>query len=192
MKYVFDFDETIVDDYWFVHVNGFLKQLGREPIKSLDEMKTRFYADGEVFTTPEELHGFEEHLQKQTPYVGMEPRPKSAEVLKRLNDNGGVLIATAVWPISGDYVAKECNEKKRFINRFLPFLDTEKQIRFGNNKSVLSGFSMTDDAMTNLTGKFDRKLLYTAHHNKNITNGELEPLCITRVNDWYDIGEILN
>ena len=192
--HIFDFDEVIVDDYWFEHVNSFLKSIGRPSIKSRDELTSRFYAEENVFTDEDEYSEFAKYLEKQTPYENIEPRPYSCDVLKGLSDSlrDDVLIATALPDLlSKDYRNKEAYQKKRFVEKYFPFMDTGKQLLFIQDKSQLSGYSMTEDAISNLAGDFDKKLLYTAHHNKNISYGELANKGIIRVNDWYDIGKEL-
>jgi|GEM_PF-5542327 len=188
--HVFDFDEVIVDEYWFEHVNNHLVKLGREPIASINQLKDRFYPETEVFTDPAELQGFLDYFRKQEPYKGMSPRPKCARVLERLNLRDNVLIATAMPNELGrEYVLKEMTAKKRFVQRELPFLNTENQLLFTNDKRLLSGYSMTDDVLHNLDGEFSKKLYYTAHHNKYFTPIDQD---IIRVENWQEIGEVLN
>ena len=47
-----------------------------------------------------------------------------------------------------------------------------------------------DDKIENLTGG-DIKILYTAYHNKSISDEELKKLGIIRAKDWLDIKRIL-
>ena len=50
--------------------------------------------------------------------------------------------------------------------------------------------NLIDDRISNLEGA-RTKLLFTAYHNKNISNTDLSQDGIIRVNNWYDIENIL-
>jgi len=191
--YIFDFDETIVDDYWFEHVNTYLRKLGRKPITSHLELTSRFYAEEEVFTDPNELKAFWAFLEKQQLYKNSKPREGAWTTLYNLNKNNDVLIATAVPTLlSKKFQEKEASAKMRFIQSNFPFLNIEKQLLFINDKSKLSGTSITDDALSNLKGNFDKKLLFTAHHNRNETQSTLDDRNVQRVNNWREVAEALD
>ena len=190
--HVFDFDETIVDDYWLEHVNVFLVKLGKSPVRSHAELTSRFYAEEEIFTDPAEFQEFVKFFEKQTPYVNTKPRDGSFATLSDLNHGRDVLIATALPDIlSKEYQQKEACYKKRFVQKEFPFLDADKQLIFTRDKKLMSGTSITDDTLSNLAGNFKKKLLFNAHHNVNFDLETLAEKDVTRVYNWREIGDIL-
>ena len=72
--------------------------------------------------------------------------------------------------------------------RNYPFLPSKNFI-FTNDKSIIKADIRIDDKLGNLTSGI--KLLYPAHHNKDISDIELSKKEIIRVNDWYNIEDIL-
>lgn len=61
---------------------------------------------------------------------------------------------------------------------------------FVGNKSILKSDVKIDDKIENLVNG-EIKILFTAYHNKNISEEELKKVGIIRANDWIDVKEIL-
>lgn len=66
-----------------------------------------------------------------------------------------------------------------------------KQFIFMRRKQLLNADIMIDDKLTNFGEHIDKKLLFTAYHNKGIDNSELSKQNVTRVNSWYEIADLL-
>ena len=60
-----------------------------------------------------------------------------------------------------------------------------------NNKDMLEADIRIDDSISNLKGKAEKKILFTAYHNKNITDDKLEKEGVIRANSWREIEKIL-
>ena len=71
----------------------------------------------------------------------------------------------------------------------LPYI-TPFQYIFLYDKSLLNIDIKIDDKPDNLTN-CERKILFNAWHNNNLTEDELNKLGIERVNNWYEIKEKL-
>jgi len=67
---------------------------------------------------------------------------------------------------------------------------TPKNFVFLVDKSVLNCEIRIDDRIDNLDGA-KRKLLNTAYHNKDISNGVLQQYGIERAEDWLDVKRLL-
>ena len=62
---------------------------------------------------------------------------------------------------------------------------------FISNKELLDADIRIDDSPNKLKGEARLKLLFTAYHNKNMTDEELKENNFVRVNNWNDIEKIL-
>ena len=97
--------------------------------------------------------------------------PDCYEVLKKLNEHYNLKYKY-------DYLRKE-----------LDFLNPRSFI-FTADKSVVDCDIKIDDKLENILGA-DTKLLFTAYHNKTLSNEELEEKNVIRVNGWKDIEKLL-
>lgn len=79
--------------------------------------------------------------------------------------------------------------KFEFLVKFFPFLDPNR-FTFQTNKSIFDCHIKIDDKISNLDNA-EMKLLYTAYHNKTISDAELKEKGIIRVYNWKDIENIL-
>lgn len=80
------------------------------------------------------------------------------------------------------------NKYKYLVNEF-PFLKPDNFI-FTTRKDLVKCDIKIDDRIENLKGDCE-KLLYTARHNKHVTDVELKKLGIKRVNNWEEIESYL-
>ena len=88
------------------------------------------------------------------------------------------------------YEIKELGSNKYdFLIKNFPFLDPMNFV-FVGNKSILKSDIKIDDKIENLVNG-DIKILFTAYHNKNISDEELKNQGIIRAKDWLDIKKIL-
>ena len=80
-------------------------------------------------------------------------------------------------------------QKFDFLKNNFPFIDPSR-FTFQSNKSLLNCDIKIDDIVRNLKNA-EMKILYTAYHNKNISDEELKLKNIIRANNWKDIEKIL-
>lgn len=114
----------------------------------------------------------------------------AVSVIKELNEKYEVFIGTSfifreIVNDSGIFV----KNKYDFLMKNFPFLNPMNFV-FVGNKNILKCDIFIDDKIENLAGG-DIKILYTAYHNKNISDEELKKLGIIRAKDWLDIKRIL-
>lgn len=113
------------------------------------------------------------------------------DTLYKLNEKYDLNIVTA-YNTKNDIIQNlgfHINNKIEFLNKYLPFLDTE-QIHFVNRKDLIKAEVKIDDKLENMNGD-NLKLLFTAYHNKNLTDDYLKSVNAVRVNNWQDIANIL-
>ena len=116
--------------------------------------------------------------------------PNCYEVLELLNEKYELYICTSyIWRESVETGGINVRNKYEFLYKALPFINPTQYI-FTTNKTIIDFDIRIDDSMKHLA-KGETKLLYTAYHNKNITDEELNNKGIIRVNNWSDIKKIL-
>lgn len=86
--------------------------------------------------------------------------------------------------------ANHLRNKFKYLRENLPFISPNQYI-FTTNKEIIDCDIKIDDRLSNLSGKADKKLLFTAYHNKEITKQELDKQNIIRVDSWKQIKDIL-
>ena len=113
------------------------------------------------------------------------------EVMEKLNKKYDLYIATAyVFRDAPQVSGKTLNDKYNFLCKKFPFIDPHKFI-FISNKDLLDADIRIDDSPKKLMGKARLKLLFTAYHNKNMTDEELKENNFIRVNTWKEVENIL-
>ena len=111
-------------------------------------------------------------------------------VLKELSEKYDVYICSAyIYRDDISFSAKLLKYKFEFLYKNFSFLNPSHFI-FCDNKSILNFDIKIDDKLDNLIGA-ETKILYTAYHNKNISDEKLKESNIVRVNNWIDIKNIL-
>ena len=112
------------------------------------------------------------------------------EVLEKLNKKYDVCICSAYVFNEGlekSYI--HLSNKYKYLLKEFSFLKPHNFI-FTSRKDLVKCDIKIDDRIDNLTGNCE-KILYTARHNKNISDEELKKLGIKRVNNWKEISEYL-
>lgn len=79
--------------------------------------------------------------------------------------------------------------KYQFLYKKLDFINPRNYI-FTADKSVVNCDIRIDDKPINLEGA-ETKLLFTAWHNKDLSEEKLKNNGMIRVNNWKEIGKIL-
>lgn len=175
-----DMDEVITDGGFLYLVNKY-----GNTNYTLDDIKNYYMQD--LVENKEEFFKF---FVTQNQYDYCRLLPNVVEVLKYLNAYYDIYIGTS-YIIKE--IPKECGivllQKHDFLYNNLPFISPEKYI-FINNKSLLNCDVKIDDKLDNLKNA-KIKLLFTAYHNKDLSEEYLKKLGVIRVNDWLEIKDIL-
>ena len=94
------------------------------------------------------------------------------------------IVTSYLWKDKIDSSANNLKNKYNYLKEKLPFIDPSKYI-FTTNKQLIKGDISIDDKLSNL--HTNKKILFTAWHNKQIPKKDLNEEGITRVNTWEDI-----
>lgn len=170
-------DNCITDPLILEYINEF-----KNANYKLDE-QTDFYLQNLVTRNKEQFWKF---LNEKNLYENAELKDNCYEALKELNEIYDIYIVTSyLWKdgmidASGNNLANKYN----YLKEKLPFIDPSKYI-FTTNKQLIKGDISIDDKLSNL--HTNKKILFTAWHNKQISKKDLNEEGITRVNTWEDI-----
>ncbi len=116
--------------------------------------------------------------------------PDCYEILKELSKYYKIYICTDyIWREIIEYAGNNLKNKYNFLYNKLDFIEPKNFI-FVGDKSVVNCDIKIDDKVNNIEGA-KTKLLFTAWHNKDLTDDELKKQNIIRVNNWKEIATIL-
>lgn len=116
--------------------------------------------------------------------------PDCYEVLQELSKYYKIYICTDyIWREIIEYAGNNLRNKYNFLYSKLNFIEPKNFI-FVGDKSVVNCDIKIDDKVNNIEGA-KTKLLFTAWHNKDLTDDELKKQNIIRVNNWKEIASIL-
>lgn len=183
-RILIDMDDVICQGGFIYHINNFL---GTNYMQS--DMKDYYMQD---IIPKEKFEEWNIYISEQNIYKeGNAFLANAREAIEKLCRCYDVYIVTA-------YIFKDCKEKsgKHLFNKFewlckeFPFIDPYNFI-FSCHKELIEGDIRIDDKLSNLEGRGETKLLFTAYHNKNITDNELLKKGVLRVNGWGDIEKLL-
>lgn len=182
-KLIIDMDDVITEKGFIRMINEFLgtnytqEDSGSYYINDLipkEKMNEwiEFYSNKNVYDYANIIEGAKKSLQK-------------------LNEKYDLYIATAyVFRDAPQVSGKTLNDKYNFLLKNFPFIDPHKFI-FISNKELLEADIRIDDSPKKLLGKARLKLLFTAYHNKDMSDEELKENNFVRVNGWKEVEEIL-
>lgn len=147
-----------------------------------------YYA--ESLLTREQLIEYRKYFKEHNVYDYCTLAPHCKEVLMKLMLYYDIYIASKYYSDLDKRIFPELIPHKcEAIMKELPFIP-QKNFIFINDKSLINAQVRIDDSIDNLKGS-GLKLLYSAYHNKDISNIELNKKEIVRVNDWLEIENIL-
>ena len=176
-----DMDNVITDGSFLDLINEFLKT----NYKLLD--LNNYYLQELIDDRKEEFWNF---VKEKNFYEGAELFDGCYEVLEKLNQVYDVYIVTAyLWNDTIDLSGNNLKNKYYYLREKLPFIPPEKYV-FTTNKNLMYFNIRIDDKIENIE-KGDVKLLMNAWHNKKLDSKYLEERGIIRVNNWYEIENIL-
>jgi len=116
--------------------------------------------------------------------------PDCYDTLKELSKIYEIYICTDyIFREIIEYAGNNLKNKYEFLYKELDFIKPQNYI-FTADKSIINCDIKIDDKLENIKGA-KTKLLFTAYHNKNIDDKELDKEGIVRVNNWKEIGNIL-
>lgn len=180
MKIMVDMDDVIVKGGILYLLNDFLKTNYKE-----DDFKDYYVQD----IIPNKKEFFDYFFKKNMYDYGV-LCDGVKEALEYLNKKYDVYICTSyIFREYPERCANILSQKFEFLIRELPFLDPKKFI-FLSDKSLVKADVRIDDRIENLSGD-SKNILFTAYHNKNISDEELEEKGIIRVQNWNEIINVL-
>jgi len=123
-------------------------------------------------------------------YENTYPLDNCYEVMKSLNEKYELYICTSyIWRDAEDAGGTNLRYKYEYLMETFPFIKPSQYI-FTTNKSIIDFDIRLDDSIHHLSGG-EIKLLYTAYHNKNISDTLLQRDGIERADDWLDVKKLL-
>ena len=178
LKLMTDMDDVIT-------TGGFLRLINEFLDTNYTEENVSGYFQQELIPK-DKLNDFFSFFKTKNMYDYCELTDGVVEVLEELNHYYDVYVGTS-------YLFKEIKDESGFVllNKFnflvknFPFLDPYKFV-FSGDKSVLQFDIKIDDRIDNLINT-QRKILFTAYHNKDLEDFNLEKQNIERAKDWYDV-----
>ncbi len=182
-KLVIDLDDTITEKGFIRMVNEFLGTNYEQ-----EDSGTYYIND---LIPKERMEEWVKFFEGRNVYDYANIIEGAKETIKKLTEKYDVYIATSfVFRDKPEISGKIAYDKFNFIIKEFPFLNMRNIIMI-NNKDMLEADIRVDDSMKKLKGDAEQKLLFTAYHNKNISDDELSEEGITRVNTWNEIEKIL-
>lgn len=177
---VIDMDDTITSETLTEIINEYMNTNYKD-----DDFSTFYKQD----VIPDKENFFKYFLTKNEYDYG-KINKDAVQVIKQLNEKYDVFIGTSF--IFKEIVSESgilVKNKYDFLIKNFPFLNPMNFI-FVGNKSIIKSDIKIDDKIENLING-DVKILYTAYHNRNISDSELKKLGIIRANNWLEIKKIL-
>lgn len=182
-KIMVDMDDVICDGGFLSLVNQFLKTNYK-----IEDIKTYYISD---LIPKEKYQEWGEFFNVKNVYDYCEMIQDTYEVLEKLSKKYEIYIATDyIFRDNKEYSANMLKNKFKWLYKKLPFIDPHNYI-FTANKQIINCDIKIDDKLSNLKGNAETKMLFTAYHNKTITEEELKQEGAIRVNGWKDVEKIL-
>jgi len=181
-----DMDDVMVNCAMLVRINEHLGTAYQDQDETIPYYRQEIILDG-----TERNKFFTDIFPNMYYYKDVAIKENAREILQKLNEKYELYIVTDFCIPGHSYLgAKIIPDKFKILTSEFPFLQPE-QFVFIRSKKLLTGDIMIDDKVSNLSPHVSQKLLFTAWHNKNISDAELFKQGITRVNNWSDIASKL-
>ncbi len=119
------------------------------------------------------------HATRRRFFRDLKPIENSINVLKKINEQHDVYIASAAMQFPNSL-----EEKSDWLDEHLPFIPWQNRILCGH-KHILKGDILIDDRSYNLKNFDGRGILFTSPHNVHTEGFE-------RANSWLELGEKLS
>lgn len=177
-----DMDNVITDGVFKEYIEEFYgKKLDLEEIKAYTYVQE---------ATKENSRDFWEFVKEKDFYADAPLFEGCYEVLEKLNKKFDLYIVTSyLWNETIDLSGNNLKNKYYYLREKIPFIGPEKYI-FSTTKKLMNFDIRIDDRLGNLVGA-ETKLLFSAWHNRDISEEELKRENVIRVDNWFDILNIL-
>lgn len=176
-----DMDNVITDSLFLDFINEFLGTNYK-----WNDFKTYYLQD----IIKDKKEEFWNYVKDRNFYEGAMLFEGCYEVLEKLNKKYEIYIVTAyLWNDVIDISGDNLRNKYYYLREMLPFINPNRYI-FTTNKNLLKFDIRIDDRLDNIEGA-DTKILFTAWHNRYLSDDKLKEKNVIRVNSWYDIEKIL-
>lgn len=182
-RIMIDMDDVICDVDFLSIINQFLKSNYKK-----EDLKSYYMQD----LIPKERYSeWQEFFLTVNIYDTATFIPNAYEVMEKLSKKYELYIATAyIFKDNEHYSAYSLKNKFEWLYENIPFISPDNYI-FTTNKEIINCDIKIDDRLLNLSGDARIKMLFTAHHNKAVTEKELRENGAIRVNGWREIEELL-
>lgn len=182
-KLIIDMDDVICG-------KGFIKMVNEFLGTDYEEKDAGSYYINDLIPQ-DKFDDWVEYFTNKNAYDYVDLSENVQEVMKELNKKYDIYIVTAfVFRDAKEFSGSHLKNKFDYLRKNLPFIEPEKYV-FTTNKDIIDADIRIDDSMKKLNGKAEMKLLFTAYHNLNITDEELEREGMIRVNNWNEVKELL-
>ena len=182
-RIMIDMDDVICDGGFLALVNQFLNSDYKK-----DDIKTYYIQD---LIPKERYKEWTEFFNRKNVYEYVEFLKDAYEVMENLSKKYELYICSSyIFRDNEEYSAKNLMNKFEWLYKNIPFIPPENYI-FTSNKEIIDCQIKIDDKLSNLSGNAQKKLLFTAYHNKDITDEELKNNGARRVESWKEIEKIL-
>lgn len=173
-----DLDDVLAIDHYLSRLNDFL---GTN--YTYNDINSYYVED---VLTKEQLIKYREYAKTHDVYNYAEIAKYSREALMELMIEYEIYICSSFYSeMDKKIFPYSLPAKCDFLMKNYPFL-TSKNFMFLNDKSMLDVDVRIDDKLENLKGN-GIKLLYSAYHNKDISDLTLRDENIIRVDNWIEI-----
>ena len=166
-----DMDEVIADavaEHLVRYNRDFGEQLTRQ------DLHGKFLWD---VISVDRHHMIESYMRSEDFFEVLDVMPESQRVLRRLQFEYDIFIATAAMEVPTSF-----HPKFRWLARHFPFIPAS-HIVFCGDKSILNAEYLIDDNPRQLRRFRGEGILYTAEHNVAVTG-------FRRVNSWLDVEKL--
>lgn len=182
-KLVIDMDDVLCEKGFIRMVNKFLGTNYKQ------EDAGSYYINDLI--PKEKFQEWLKFFEENNVYDYVNLKDNVQEVMKKLNKVYDLYIVTAyVFRDDKRLSGKSLKDKFDYLYKEFPFINPEKYI-FVTNKEIIKADIRIDDSIQKLEGQAEKKLLFTAYHNLNITEEELKEKNLIRVNSWKEVEKQL-
>lgn len=99
------------------------------------------------------------------------------------------VVTSYLWPKSTLVTANNLKYKYEYITKMLPMIDPAR-ITFTNDKNIEKYNIRLDDRLGNIN-QGELRMLYSAWHNRDLTDEELKSQKVIRVDNWREVDKVL-
>ena len=182
-KIMIDMDDVICGGGFIALINEFLGTSYKE-----EEMKSYYIQD---IIPAEKAEEWKVFFESKNLYDYTYLLPDAYEVMEKLSKKYELYVLTAyIFKDDASKSAEHLKNKFKYLIETFPFINPDNYI-FTSRKDAVSADIRIDDRVPNLKCDGEKKLLFSAYHNLEISDEELKKDGIIRVNNWKEIEKML-